>query len=97
MPYGWEQAVADQNNSDATQILKFPSWQQAYQDALIETTPEQLNQRVLKAEAALFTRLQALSDSRDGDDERQAIDDAMRSLRVIQVKKLGYPDWNSKK
>jgi hypothetical protein len=83
------------NQDDRTQSLKFPSWQQEYQDALVETTPDLLKQRVLKAEEAIFRRLQALSHSRNADDERQALDDAMRSLRVIQVEKMGYPDWKT--
>jgi hypothetical protein len=43
------------------------------------------------AEAALFLRSQALSDSAPDNPERQAITDAVRNLRKIQREKLGYP------
>jgi hypothetical protein len=46
------------------------------------------------AEAAIFLRLQALSNSSDGHVERDALTDAMRTLRAIQTDKMRYPDWN---
>jgi len=48
------------------------------------------------AEAALFLRSQALFEDPQGHAERQAISDAIRTLRTIQREKLGYPDWNKR-
>jgi len=38
---------------------------------------------------------QDLSRSRDGQAERQAIEDAIRALRVIKRDRLNFPGWES--
>jgi surfactin synthase thioesterase subunit len=87
--------MADHNTSPSSQDdLTFPDWQPQFHAALLETDPKQLPQRVIAAEEAIFTRMQALASALNGDTERHAIEDAMRQLRVIQVEKLNYPDWN---
>jgi hypothetical protein len=55
-----------------------------------------LPQRLEAAEAALFQRQQVLADGTDRRAEQQAIEDAVRTLRVIQKEKLNYPDWDKK-
>ena len=53
-------------------------------------------ERVHTAEEAIFNRLQELAQSSDSPDhkaERQAIEDALASLRVLQREKLSFPDW----
>ena len=84
------------NTSPSTSNLRFPDWQLSYQAALLEVDPQKLLERVKAAETAIFLRQQAMVHSSDGHVERQAIADAMRALRFIQVEKLGYPDWNKK-
>jgi hypothetical protein len=76
--------------------LRFPNWQQAYQDALLELDAEKLNQRILDAETAIFLRLQELTPDSDHHEERSAIFDAISGLRVLKTQKLGFPDWHSK-
>ncbi len=88
--------MADHDNSPSTQDLRFPDWQSEYESALLEVDPQKLPERVRAAEAAIFLRQQALVQSPDGRAEREAIEDAMRTLRVIQTDKLNYPDWNKK-
>ena len=46
------------------------------------------------AEDAIVARMQALVN--DPNERRRALEDAVRQLRVIQVEKLNYPDWNKK-
>jgi hypothetical protein len=75
--------------------LRYPEWQLEYQDVLLETDSEQLAERVADAETAIFNRLQQLSESQDSQGERQAIQDAIRALRVIERDRLGFPDWDS--
>ena len=75
--------------------LKFPDWQREFEAALREGDTLSLRQRVDAAEAAIFLRSQALVDSPQVQ-EQQAMSDAIRTLRVIQTEKLGYPDWNKK-
>jgi hypothetical protein len=87
--------VTDQNSS-TSHTIKYPYWQREFEAALREGDPESLRQRVDAAEAALFLRLQALVGSAEEHDERQAISDAMKTLRAIQREKLGYPEFNTK-
>ena len=87
--------VSEQNSSTA-HTIKYPHWQREFEAALREGDPQSLRQRVDAAESALFLRLQALAESAEGDKERQAIAEAIATLRAIQREKLGYPEWNTK-
>ena len=49
----------------------------------------------MKAEEAIFERLQQLAGTSDSEAERQAIEDAISALRVLKTEKLNYPDWKS--
>jgi hypothetical protein len=86
--------VTDENTS--TSHIKYPHWQREFEAALREGDPQSLRQRVDVAEAALFLRLQALVGNPEGNEERQAITDAIETLRAIQREKLGYPEWNTR-
>jgi hypothetical protein len=83
-------------DTSTSQKIKFPHWQREFEAALLESNPQKLRQLVQAAEAAIFVRSQALAESADRRAEQQAISDAIRTLRAIQVEKLGYPDWNKK-
>jgi hypothetical protein len=50
----------------------------------------------MAAETAIFNRLQAIPRNPDTDAERQAIEDAVASLRVLKRDKLGFPDWEKR-
>src|SRR2546425_11815189 len=58
--------------------------------------PETLRERVAAAETAIFNRLQAISQGSNHTAERQAIEDALASLRVLKRDNLGFPDWEKK-
>ena len=75
---------------------KYPHWQREFEAALVEADLQKLRQRVDAAEAALFQRSQALAEDPQRHAERQAISDAIQTLRIIQRERLGYPDWNKK-
>jgi hypothetical protein len=65
------------------------AWQREYKAALLELV-------VHAPEGAIFNRLQELAQSSDSPDnkaERQAIQDALSNLRVLQREKLSFPDW----
>ena len=85
--------MADQNPSPSTPNLPFPDWQLEYQAALLEIDPQKLPERVKLPKLLSFLRQQALVHRSDGHVEREAIEDAMRALRLIQTEKLNYPDW----
>ena len=74
-------------------------WQKLVRDALLELDPKALPQKVANAESAIFERLQALAkvDAPNSDDaeERQALQDAVNSLRVLKREVLKFPDWHS--
>jgi hypothetical protein len=82
-------------SSPSSKIL-YPEWQAEYQAALLELDPKRLFGRVTAAETAIFNRLQAMSPTSDGHAERQAIEDALASLRVLKRENLGFPDWEKK-
>jgi hypothetical protein len=76
--------------------VKYPHWHFEFEAAITEGDPQTLRQRVDLAEAALFLRSQALADSPEGLEERQAIAEAISTLRAIQKDKLHYPPWNKR-
>ena len=82
-------------SSSSPKIL-YPEWQAAYLSALVELDPKTLFERVTAAETAIFNRLQAMSHNSDGHAERQAIEDALATLRVLKRDSLGFPDWEKK-
>jgi hypothetical protein len=67
-------------SSPSPKVL-YPEWQPAYLAALVELDPKTLFERVMAAETAIFNRLQTISHNSDDSAERQAIEDALASLR----------------
>ena len=76
--------------------ILYPQWQNEYAAALVELDREKLPERVAASEAAIFNRLQTISQSSDHRAEHQAIDDALAALRVLKRENLGFPDWEKK-
>ncbi len=87
--------MADAKNSASPEIL-YPEWQPEHLAALLELDSEKLRERVAAAETAIFNRLQAISQGSNHTAERQAIEDALASLRVLKRDNLGFPDWKKK-
>jgi hypothetical protein len=83
------------DDSLSPEIL-YPQWQNEYAAALVELDREKLPQRLAASEAAIYKRLQAISQSSDHQAERQAIEDALAALRVLKRENLGFPDWEKK-
>jgi hypothetical protein len=90
-----QEAIMANPGSPSPKIL-YPEWQHEYQAALVELDPKCLLERVTAAETTIFNRLQAISHSSDSHAERQAIEDAMASLRILKRDSLGFPDWEKK-
>jgi hypothetical protein len=76
--------------------LRYPEWQQPYEAALLEFDPTKLQELVTAAETAIFVRLQALSASPVGHEERQAIADATSALFTIKREILKFPGHDFK-
>jgi hypothetical protein len=64
--------------------LQFPEWQREYQEALFETDPARLPQRVMIAEFVLLKRLRAIAYNQDTIRERQKVEDALSMLRLLK-------------
>ena len=73
--------------------LKYPGWQEPLREALMEFDPHQFKARLSAAETAIFDRLQVVPQTREYRAERQAIEDALNSLRVLKTQRLYDPDW----
>jgi hypothetical protein len=74
----------------------YPEWQNEYRAALLELDRQKLSERVTAAEAAIYKRLQTISQNSDHQAERQAIQDAMAALRLLMKERLNFPDWEKK-
>ena len=72
-------------------------WEELYRAALKESDPEQLTQRVLDAEWALFRRALQLNGSSNHHEERDAMDQAAADLLVTKIRKLGWPRFAKSK
>lgn len=66
-------------------------WQMHYTAALTEFDPDRLRELIAVAEAAMFSRLQVISEATDGYDERLAIRDAASALLAIKRDVLKFP------
>ena len=75
--------------------MRYPEWQGPFQEALLEIDREKLQSKMMKAEEAIFERLQQLAGTSDSEAERQAIGDAISALKILKTEKLNYPDWKS--
>jgi len=73
--------------------LKYPQWQAPLQEAILEFDREKLAGKLQNAEALILERLKELHEGSDGRSEREAINDALATLRVLKQEKLDYPDW----
>jgi hypothetical protein len=67
--------------------LKYPEWQAAVQEAVLEFKIDSLQERIAAAEAAINCRLRELSISSDCHAERQAIQDALNLLRLLKERR----------
>ena len=75
--------------------MESPEWQKAYREASLEVNPQKLPARIFAAETAILMRMKALLTSSDGHREREAIEDAVSALRVLQTEKPDYPAWEA--
>ena len=58
--------------------MRYPEWQGPFQEALLEIDREKLQSKMMKAEEAIFQRMQQLAGSSDSEAERQAIEDGLQ-------------------
>ena len=71
--------------------LRFPKWQKACEDALLEPDPVKLFQRVIVAEIAMLQRIHDLASS-PTNIELDAIADMLKNLRCLVASAFMLPD-----
>ena len=59
-------------------------WYQLYTSAVVELDPERLIERVNATEAAIHSRLRDLQYDSDHHEERQLMEDALRTLNLLR-------------
>jgi len=71
------------------ECLRFPVWQNLYIDAVQEFDPHKFRQRVIAAEEAVLSRAHQIENLITDNDEKLAINDALKSLRHLR----GLVEW----
>ncbi len=64
-------------------VLKYPTWQEPYRAAIIETNPKLLKQRISGAQQAAILRFKELENSSDHHAELRALTDALTALKIL--------------
>jgi hypothetical protein len=64
-------------------VLKYPTWQEPYRAAVIETNPKLLKLKITGAEQAAILRLKQLENSADHHHELIALTDALTALKIL--------------
>jgi hypothetical protein len=76
-------------------VTMYFSWQEPYQAALVEVQPAELRRRIDAAEKAICQRVEQLKQAgTESGEELWAINDALRSLRVL-AKAEGPPQHSA--
>ena len=73
-------------DSQLTPDILYPHWQNEYEAALVELDNNLLQERIDAAEAAIYRRLQQLSQDSNHHTERHVINDALASLAGLRVR-----------
>ena len=69
-------------------VLKYPTWQEPYRAAVIETNPKLRKHKIAGAQQAAMLRLKQLENSADHHHELIALTDALTALKI-----LGETNW----
>ena len=77
---------------DHFEDLRYPNWQKPVQEALVELDREKLRERIAAAERAISQRLEAMERSQADRAEREAMQQALASLRVVKKESVSFPD-----
>lgn len=70
-----------------------PHWKEMVAEAVSETDPQQLREKVAAAEAAIFQRLQRLANSKGSHTEMRELRAASDRLLALKTDVLKFPDW----
>ena len=76
------------NETNTDEGIPYAEWREPYQQALLELDKKTLSERIAAAETAISNRLRTIAGRSNHHAERQAIDDALSSLRVLKRNNL---------
>ncbi|PYX60684.1 MAG: hypothetical protein DMG76_01755 [Acidobacteria bacterium] len=76
------------NETNTDEGIPYAEWREPYQQALLELDQKKLIERIAAAETAISNRLRAIAGDSNHHAERQAIEDALSSLRVLKRNSL---------
>jgi len=65
-------------------VLKYPTWQEPYRAAILETNPNLLKHKIAAAEQAVTLRFKELENSANRREERLALTDALTALKILR-------------
>ena len=68
----------------SSENLKYPQWQEPLQEAFLEMDTNRLKQRIVAVEFAIHKRMQNIAGDSKHNAERQALMDALSSLRILK-------------
>lgn len=68
-------------------------WSQTFSEAVKEKDPQKLQEKVAAAEAAIFNRLQSLTQGNGAEIEIIALREASDTLLSLKTDVLRFPDW----
>jgi hypothetical protein len=71
---------------------KSPGWRKLVRDALSSSDIDKLPEKIALAEAIVCRTIKQIEAKPETNEERQALDDALRSLSIL--KKRHFPGWN---
>jgi hypothetical protein len=72
------------------------AWRAIYAEAIAETDPQKLKDKVAAAEAAIFHRLQVLAQNSGPAGEQSSLREAADILLGLKTDVLNYPGWKQK-
>jgi hypothetical protein len=64
-------------------VLKYPTWQEPYRAAVIETNPKLFKQKISGAQQAAILRFKELENSSGHHAELRALTDALTALKIL--------------
>ena len=72
--------------------LKYPQWQEPLAEAILEFDPQQVREKVQRAEEAIVRRIEELAFDPPNGREGQALVDGLELLRIVKKDRLGIPE-----
>ena len=77
--------------------LKYPLWQEPLAAAILEFSPQQLPEKLQRAEEAIANRIHELTAEKNNEDELRALSDGLSIIRGVKQDRVALPDQKSRR